>query len=74
MMKKFEETGSIMNSKLPVRHRTGRSLDNVAAMSNSVAESPKHLFAVVHNIWTFREAPCSEFSRKMSTCMLTRFN
>ena len=40
MMKKFEETGSIMNSKSPVRHRTGRSLDNVAAMSKSVAESP----------------------------------
>jgi len=40
MIKKFEETGSIMDSKLPVRHSTGRSLDNIAAVSESVAESP----------------------------------
>jgi hypothetical protein len=40
MIKKFEETVSIMDSKLPVRHRTGRSLDNTAAVSESVAESP----------------------------------
>ena len=40
MNKKFEETGSIMESKLPVRHPTGRSLDNIAAVSKSVAESP----------------------------------
>ena len=39
MIKKFKETGSIMDSKLPVRHRTGRSLDNFAAVSGSVAES-----------------------------------
>jgi hypothetical protein len=30
MIKKSEETGSIMDSKLPVHHRTGRSLDNIA--------------------------------------------
>jgi hypothetical protein len=40
MMNKFEETRSITDSKLPVRHRTGRSLDNIAAKSESVAESP----------------------------------
>jgi hypothetical protein len=40
MIKKSEETGSIMDSKLPVRHCTGRSLDNIAAVSESVAESP----------------------------------
>jgi hypothetical protein len=40
MIKKFEETGSIMDSKLLVRHRTGRSLDNCAEVSESVAESP----------------------------------
>jgi DNA-binding IclR family transcriptional regulator len=40
VIKKFEETGSIMNSKLPVRHRTGRSLENIAAVTESVAESP----------------------------------
>jgi len=39
MIKKFEETGSIMNNKLPVRHRSGRSLDNAAAVNESVAES-----------------------------------
>jgi hypothetical protein len=74
MIKKFEETGFIMDSKLPVRHRTGRSLDNIAAVSESVAESPEHRFAIVHNNWTFREAPCSEFPRKICNCMLTRFN
>ena len=36
-IKKFEETGSITDSKLPVRHRTGRSLNNIATV---VAESP----------------------------------
>jgi hypothetical protein len=41
MLKKFEETCSIMDSKLPVRHRTGRSLDNFAAASENVAESPE---------------------------------
>jgi len=40
MIKKFEETGSIMDSKLPVRHCTSRSLDNIAAVSESVAQSP----------------------------------
>jgi hypothetical protein len=40
MIKKFEETGSITDSKLPVRYRTVRSVDNIAAMSESVAESP----------------------------------
>jgi len=40
MNKKFEETCSIMDSKLPVRHPTGRSPDNIAAVSESVAESP----------------------------------
>ena len=33
MIKKFEETGSIMDSKLPVRHRIGRSLYKIAAVS-----------------------------------------
>jgi len=40
MIKKFEETVSIMDSKLPVRHRTGRSLDNIVTVSESVAQSP----------------------------------
>jgi len=40
MIKKFEETGFIMDSKLPVCHRTGRSLDTVVTVSESVAESP----------------------------------
>jgi len=59
MIKKFEETGSIMDSKLPVRHRTGRSPNNIAAVSESVAES---LGTSLRHNWTFREAPCSEFS------------
>ena len=40
MIKKFEETVSIMDSKLSLRHRTRRSVDNFAAVSESVAESP----------------------------------
>jgi hypothetical protein len=32
--------GSIMDSKLPVHHRTGRSLDNIPAVCVSFAESP----------------------------------
>jgi len=40
MIKKSEATGSIMDSKLPVRHHTGRPVENTAAVSQSVAESP----------------------------------
>ena len=40
MIKKFDETGLIMDSKLPMRHCTGRSLDSITAVSESVAESP----------------------------------
>ena len=39
MIKKYEETGSIKDCKLPVHHCTGQSLDNIAAVSDSVAES-----------------------------------
>ena len=41
LIKKFEETGSIMDSKSPMRHRVGRSLDNIATVSEKVAESPE---------------------------------
>jgi hypothetical protein len=40
MIKKLEETGSIMDSKLPVRHHSRRSVDNISAVRESVAESP----------------------------------
>jgi hypothetical protein len=40
MIKKSEETGSIMDSKLLVRHRIGRSLGDFAIVSESVTESP----------------------------------
>jgi hypothetical protein len=40
MIKKFEEPGSNTDSKLPARRRTGRSLDNIATVNESVAESP----------------------------------
>ena len=40
MIKKFEETVSIMDSKLSLRHRTRRSVDKFAAVIESVAESP----------------------------------
>ena len=34
-------TGSIMDSKSPMRHRVSWSLDNIATVSESVAESPE---------------------------------
>lgn len=40
VINKFEETGSIMDGKSPVRRRTGRSLENIAAVNESVAETP----------------------------------
>jgi hypothetical protein len=40
MIKKFEETGSIMESKLPVRHRSRRSVDKIASVRESVVEIP----------------------------------
>ena len=41
MIKKSEEPGSITDRKLPVHHRTGQSLDNTAAVIESVAESAR---------------------------------
>ena len=40
MIKKFGGAGSIMDSKLGERRRTGRSVDNIVAVSDKVAESP----------------------------------
>ena len=40
LIKKFEETGSIMETKSPLRHRTGRSLAYIAVVSESVADNP----------------------------------
>ena len=37
----WSETGSVMYGKTPVRQRTGRSLENIAAVNESVAENPK---------------------------------
>jgi len=37
-IKEFEETGSIMDSKLPVRHRTGWPVDYISLVSESGAE------------------------------------
>jgi hypothetical protein len=34
----------------------------------------EHRFAIIHNKWTFWEAPRSKFSQKICICMLTRFN
>ena len=39
MIKKFEETGLIMDNKLPTHHRTSWSLNNIATVNESVAES-----------------------------------
>ena len=67
MTKKFEETGSIMDSKLPVRHRTGRSLDNIAAVSENVAES---LGTSLRHNWTFREYhAANSHERSASACL-----
>jgi transposase len=52
MIKKSEETGSIMDSKLPTRHRTGQSLDNTATVT-VLLRVQEHRFAIVPNNWTF---------------------
>ena len=43
VVKKFEETGSIGDRVRPVRHRGVRSVENIAAVSESVAEYPELL-------------------------------
>ena len=37
-MKKFEETGVVTNIERPVHHRFTRSIENIAIVSESVAE------------------------------------
>ena len=39
-MKKFEETGVVTNIERPVHHRFARSAENIAIISESVAEDP----------------------------------
>ena len=39
-MKKFKETGVITNIERPVHHRFARSAENIAIVSESVAEDP----------------------------------
>ena len=63
-----------MDSKLPVRHRTGRSPTTLPQWVKVLLRVQEHRFAIVYNKWTFREAPCSKFSRKICNCMLKRFN
>ena len=40
IVKKFEETGAVTNIVRPVHHRFARSAENIAAVSESVAEDP----------------------------------
>ena len=39
-MKKFEETGVITNIKRSVHHRFARAAENIAIVSESIAEDP----------------------------------
>ena len=39
-MKKFEEIGVVPNTERPVHHRFDRSAENIAILSESVAEDP----------------------------------
>jgi len=39
LVSKFESTGSINNHKTPVRHRNLRSIENIAAVRESVQEN-----------------------------------
>lgn len=41
LMDKFERTGSVLDDVTPTRLRTGRSTENIAAVSESVEETPK---------------------------------
>ena len=41
IVKKFKETGMVTNIERPVHHRSGRSAENIAIVSKSVAEDPK---------------------------------
>ena len=60
MIKKFEETGSIMDIKLPMRHCTGQSLDNIASVIESVAESPG---TSIHHRSEYLDIPRSTMQR-----------
>ena len=40
LVKKFESTGTVQNSVVPVRQRSARNVENIAAAEASVEESP----------------------------------
>ena len=41
IVKKFEETGVVLNSERPVHHRFAGSTENIAIVSENVAEDPR---------------------------------
>lgn len=41
IVKKFEETGSVMDVKTPIRHRPSRSQENIDAVRESVEADPR---------------------------------
>jgi len=73
MIKKVKETGSIMGSKLPVHHPTSWSLDNIAAVSESVAEIPGTPLRHHSQQVDILRSTTQRISRKICICMLTRF-
>ena len=44
LMEKFESTGTVQNVPVPVRQRSARSVENIAAAEASVEESPNVSF------------------------------
>ena len=63
-----------MESKLPCVIVPAGLSTTLPQWVKVLLRAQEHRFAIVHNNWTFRETPCSEFSRKICICMLTRFN
>jgi len=41
LVAKFESTGSINHQLTPIRHRNARSIENIAAVRDSVRENPR---------------------------------
>ena len=68
MITKCEETASIMDCKLAVRDRTGRSVDNTAAVSESVDESDNVVSVASIEPYGYRRHVVPAWRHNLSHC------
>ena len=73
LVEKFESTGTVQNVPVPVRQRSVRSVENIAAAEALVEESPNvFLTRPSQASWVFLLRRCGEFCEMILAYILTK--